>query len=87
MLVVPSPKSHDQVVGVPVDVSLKDTTNEFILRNEVKLATGGGTVMVCVKGNDVLDWKLLSPLYRAVIECEPTERDTVERVAVPPLTA
>lgn len=37
---------------------------------------------VCVRGTDVLAEKLLSPLYFAVMECEPTDKVDNESWAV-----
>lgn len=39
--------------------------------------------MFSVKGDDVLGLKKLSPLYWAVIECEPTESDEVVKTTCP----
>ncbi len=51
------------------------------LADDVRLVVVEAAFTDCVKAVDVLPLKLLSPLYSAVMECEPTASDAVVKVA------
>jgi hypothetical protein len=50
---------------------------------DVRVVVVPALFTVCVKTADVLALKLLFPPYWAVIECDPTERLVIEKVATP----
>lgn len=65
------------VTGAPLDVEAAELTNAVV----VALAAAG--VMVSITAAEVLPAKFVLPLYLAVIECVPTVRVDVVKVATP----
>ena len=67
-------------VGVPLAdgctaaVKVMDSPKAAGLRLEATVVAVVARVTVCVRGTDMLAEKLLSPLYFAVMECEPTDK-------------
>jgi hypothetical protein len=66
-------------------VKVTDCPKNEGLADEVTLAVVLALFTVCVKGAEVLELKLLSPPYSAVIECEPTDKEEVVKAATPPV--
>ena len=70
---------------VAVNMTLWPYVDGFRLDDTLVVVECGLTV--CVSGADVLVLKFASPLYLAVIECDPAVSADVDSCALPPLTA
>ena len=70
---------------LPVTVKVNPVPPTVVEEGLKPVKFGTGLFTVCVKTEEVLASKLLSPPYSAVMEWEPVEREEVMKVACPPL--